>query len=350
MQVVLDTEGTYHRPAKSPDAVKLIGIFDPHMSAHNPAVFKVDYWPVVKETIRTVFRFAEKEKVDAICWSGDLFHLKTASRNPLWFMAEVIDLFREGTRICPQLGIAGNHDLLFGSREKGWKGQPIELLHASGYYQLLDDNEATFTIPGFPAGRDREGVPQFQVRVAGASYLHAQAEPAKKKLKKGADRLVTLAHFWFGQQSGEFFGEPIYGPDYLDDSETDVYLIGHHHEDQGVVRSGEKWYDSHGSISRTGSHANDLTRRPAASLVTLSREGIDVKLLRPKVPPPEDLMDLERRKQVLEEKKEMETYIASLSSSSVESLDPKELLKTAEVSEEVRGKVLHYLEAAEAKQ
>ena len=256
---------------KDENVLKVIGIFDPHMSWHNPPVYKVDYWANLKETLRTVFRFAKSNQVDAILFAGDLFHLKTASRNPLSFMAEVINLFRE-----PQLdniivaGIAGNHDVLFGNIEKGFDGQPISLLEAAGVYQLLDKEELLFTMNG------------HSVRIAGESYRHAQAVGCRDKKKKGADRLISVGHFWFGQQSGEFFGEPIYGPDFLGSGEPDIYMIGHHHEDQGIREIAGKHYDSHGSLSRTGSHANDLERRPAASYMEVSPAGIKTQLLRPK--------------------------------------------------------------------
>jgi len=328
--------------AKDRNCVRIISILDPHMSPHNPPVYKVDYWPVVKETLRTVFRYAAKVQADVVLWGGDLFHLKTSSRNPNYFMAEVISLFRENRHEFTHAGIAGNHDLLYGCIEKGFEGQPISVLEASGAYNLLDKREILIRA-GYGDGDDLA----FNVRVAGASYYHAQASTAKEKTKKGADYLVTTGHFWFGAQSGEFFGEPIYGPDYLGNSDTDVYVIGHHHEDQGVREVGGKFYDSHGSISRTGNHGNDLTRKPCASLIEITHDGIKIQLLRPKVPPAEDLMDLEKRAAVMEEKKEMETFISQLDATKVETTDPREILTEMQPSEKIRARVLHYITKAE---
>ena len=103
--------------------------------------------------------------------------------------------------------------------------------------------------------------------------------------------------------------------------ESDVFMIGHHHEDQGVQHINGKYYDSHGSIARTGSHANDLERRPATSYVEISREGIKIQLLRPKLPPAEDIMDLDRRKEVMAEKKKINEFMESLQSNIITSKD-----------------------------
>jgi DNA repair exonuclease SbcCD nuclease subunit len=278
--------------AKVPGTVRLLGLCDPHMTPHNPPAYKVDYWPLLKETLETGLRFAKEHQVDAMVWAGDLYHLKSATRNPIRFLGETVRWFRRANLTCPQVGIVGNHDVLYGSLEQGYEGQPVELLDASGVYQLLDRNELVI---------DAEA---FTVRVAGGSYRHAQASHVKGKTKKGADKLLSVGHFWFGGQSGEFFGEPIYGPDYLSPSEVDVYLIGHHHEDQGVTKVGDVFYVSPGSVSRTGTHAHDLERRPAMVLVTFDQTGTHVQLLRPKVPPPAGtakthkrhvLMDKQRR-------------------------------------------------------
>lgn len=320
-----------------PDALRFVAINDPHLSAHNPASYKADYWQLCKETLRKVFKFAEQKEVDGILWSGDIFNLKSPTRNPLWFMSEVIDLMGEVT--IPHLAIAGNHDIKFGHLAKGFRGQPVEILEKSRIIQLLDKQEAVFRIPH--EGKD------FSVRIAGASYFHGKAEPVMEKTKKGADRLVTLGHFWFGPQSGEFYGEPIYGPDILGTGEPDVYIIGHHHEDQGVQVIGNKTYASVGSLGRTGAHKNDLTRRPAALFLEISPTAINTSVLRPSMPPPEEVMDLEKREQVVKERQEMESFLAAMNTAQLTSNDPKAILDELAPTPVVKEKVLEYLEQAE---
>lgn len=323
---------------RTPGLFRAIALCDPHLSAYSPPVFKTDYWQLTKETLEKVLKFALEQNVDAILWAGDIFHLKSAQRNPTWFLTEVLQIFTQIEKHgIVNLGIAGNHDVKFGTVEAGLWGQPLDLLIKAGVYHLLDQNEVTFQITR-----------HHQVRIAGASYFHGHAHTARDKKKRGAQSLITLGHFWFGPQSGEFFGEPIFGPDYLHAGETDLYVIGHHHEDQGLQQVGGKQYLSPGSMSRTGAHKHDLERRPAASLIEVSEKGIEVKILRPKVPLAEEVMDLEKREQVQQEQHEMNAFISAMSAVKIATTDPKAVLDELNPSTEVRTRVLEYLARAEA--
>jgi len=329
---------TLHINTRKDGVFKAITICDPHMSAHSPEVYKEDYWEILKDTLEKVFRFADKQECDAILWAGDLFHLKTAARNPLWFMTEVVTMFREmqekGVR---HIGIAGNHDVKYGSVAQGLKGQPLEFLIASGMYQLLDWDEAVFATGS------------KTIRIAGGSYLHGQASHVRDKKKQGADVLITLGHFWFGRQSGEFFGEQIFGPDFLHSGEADIYVIGHHHEDQGIPNMGGKLYFAHGTPSRTGAHKHDIERKLAVGFIEIDDEGIHHKIIRPKVPTVDECMDLEKREIMMAEKQKIDDFLLVFSQSSIDASDPKKMLETLDpnMSKQVKEKVIEYLDSAE---
>ena len=330
--------GTIEIKTRNPGVFKAVTICDPHLCAHSPAVYKEDYWTIAKETMAKIFRFAVKEECDVILWAGDIFHLKTPIRNPLWFMTEVVQMLRDvREQGVKHLGIAGNHDVKYGSVSEGLRGQPLEVLYAAGVYSLLDKEEWLFD-----TGTKK-------IRVAGGSYLHGSAEHVREKKKQGADYLITLGHFWFGRQSGEFFGEQIFGPDYLHSGETDIYVIGHHHEDQGVPEVGGKLYFAHGSSTRTGAHKHDIERRPAAGFISITDEGVSHKVVRPKVPAVEDVMDLEKREIVMAEKKKIDDFIRIFSQSSIDASDPKKMLDTLALNldQKVKDRVLEYLDQAE---
>lgn len=325
--------------AKDHETVRLVCMCDPHLSAHTPTAYKVDYWDVVQDTMKQVAKFAKNKDVDAIVWAGDIFNLKAASRNPLKFMGEVVEMFQSFGSI-PHVGIAGNHDLLYGSLE-GLKGQPLDLLIKTGIYHLLD----TKPLRIFSDQTRPEGGPTLTVK--GQSYTHGTADGVKAFTKKDARYLMGVGHFWYGPISGEFFGEHIYGPDFLDNSEVDLYLIGHHHEDQGVHLINEKHYIVHGSISKIGAHKHDLDRRPAASYIEITKEGVNVTIIRPKFPESKDIMDLEKRKQIAEEKEEMDEFINNLGSATMTMDDPKSIIKEMELGTQVRAKVMEYITSAE---
>ncbi len=328
---------TIKRKAKDPQKVRLIEINDPHWAASSPPAFKNSYKEHLDENIAQVFRAAIKHDVDGIIWSGDIFHLKEPRNNPHWLVADVIEqmqtVARDGKLIHG--GVAGNHDLRYGSLEAGLKGSAFDTLVRSRTYHLLDREELFF-----------EG-DEFSVRCAGGSYLHGQADHVRDKVKQGANYLVAVGHFWLGMQTGEFFGEPLFGLEYFKDSEVDVLCVGHHHEDKGVHNLHGKTFVAQGSISITGTHPHDLTRAPAAALIEITREGVDVKVLRPKRKPIEELLDLEKHEQVKQERKDVQEFIEQLASAQLESADPKEILNELAPSEQVRERALQYIDGAE---
>lgn len=319
--------------AKDSSTVRLIGFCDPHLSAINPSAWKVDYREVLQNTIRQVFRFGQSINVDAYLWAGDIFHRKSPAQNPLWFIKWAMDLLEEGG--APHLGIAGNHDLKFGSL-KGLPGQPLELLAKAGFYHLLDDHVV------------RIQADSFDVQVAGLSYRHGEISGIES-LEKRATWMVILLHCWFGPATGEFFGERMWGPEVLAKFAPDVFMIGHHHADQGVLEYEGKFFCSQGSITRVGAHAQDLQRRPAAVLLEFCKDQIIVpQIIRPRVPDAADCLDLEVRERIVEEKKQMNEFVQALNGVEFKAADPKEILaQETDIAAPVRERVEKYLSAAE---
>lgn len=321
--------------ARDPERVKILGICDPHFCLHNPPVYKVGYWPTIKTAVERVFQFAEEQEADYILWAGDMFHLKGTGRNPHAFMKEVLDLLRGPTRTGTKHAIiAGNHDVALGSLE-GLKNQPLNVLLGTGWIHLLDKDDVTIQ------GRD------FTVRIGGRSYEHGRAESVRALKKGTADWLIAVGHFWFATTTGELFGEAIFGPDFLGKGEADAYLIGHHHEDQGIRRIEGKWYFAQGSITKTGSHKADIKRKPAAVWIEVMKENMEAKILRTKFPPASELFDLEKREQIKQEQVQLEEYMQELARATFGTGDPNTILEQMEISDQVRTKVRDYLEAAE---
>jgi len=324
-----------HQQARDPERVKILGICDPHLCIHNPPVYKVNYWPTIKTAVERVFQYAVEQEADLILWAGDIFHLKGTGRNPNAFMKEVLDLLRLPTlKGIRHATIAGNHDVSLGSLE-GLKNQPLNVLIGTGWFPLLDIDYLTIQ------GKD------FTVRIGGRSYEHGRAE-ATRALEKGtADWLIAVGHFWFASTTGEMFGEAVFGPDFLGKGEADAYLIGHHHEDQGIRRIDGKWYFAQGSITKTGSHKADIERKPAAVWIEVTKEEMEAKILRTKFPPASELFDLERREQIKQEQVQMEDYMRELAGATFGTSDPHTILEQMGITDQVRIKVREYLEAAE---
>lgn len=313
--------------------IRLIGICDPHFSASNPAAWKASYLDHLEKTITQVFRYAKKREAHGILWAGDWFQYKAPARNPIWFVTRVIRFLQQaGVR---HYGILGNHDVKYNDWTIGLQGQAAQLMLVADAFHLLDQNPATFEGDG------------FSVQLSGASFRQGLATDCRDlKRAEGVTHHVALGHFWFGRKTGEFWGEPMYGPDFFAKSDPDVYLIGHHHEDQGIQRVGGKHYCAAGSITRVGAYKSDLNRAPSAIEMIFTRDSFDTKVLRPKVPAPEDVMDLRVRAQVAEEREEMESFLSNLSDSKITTTDPVEILAELDADQKVLSKAKEYLDAA----
>jgi DNA repair exonuclease SbcCD nuclease subunit len=332
----MDTKETLLR-TRHRDRFKAIVINDPHFAAKSPPAFKTDnYLETLTSNVKQVFNLARREEVDVVIWTGDFFHLKEPANNPLWLIARVIRILAESN--LRHAGIGGNHDLRYGGLEAGLYGSPLEIVLESGRVTLLDEKELVFTT--------EDGL---SVRVAGGSYEHGRAEHVRDKKKRGADRLIVAGHFWLGTQTGEFYGEHLFGHDYFAQAEADVVAVGHHHEDKGVHLVDGRHFVAPGSISITGTHGHDLQRRPAASLIEMTRKETKIHVVRPKTPPASELLDLERYRQLKEEQEETDQFIASLAQSELLNCDPDAILEGMNILPDVKERSRRYIEAAEAK-
>src|SRR5712691_1247994 len=314
--------------------IRFIGICDPHFSGVDPAAWKLPYFDTMVAALQSIFDFGQREGVDAYLWAGDIFNLKSPLRNSLWFLSDLIDVLKSAG--APHLGIAGNHDVKYGSLV-GLKGQPLELLCSAGVFHLLD--------------KDPVRVQNYQnsVRVSGASYELSIADGLLALPHGPEDVSIGLAHLWFAPTSGTAFGEPTWGPDVLGKANVDVMLIGHHHEEQGVIETSGKMYLAPGSFTRTGMHEHDLKRIPAAVYIQIEGTKVTAMLLRPRFPEPQDHLDLSRREELVSHRLDAEAFTEALNEiNNSAGADPLAILKDMDVTEEVRRRVEEYLEAAEA--
>lgn len=158
---------------------------------------------------------------------------------------------------------------------------------------------------------------------------------------------MSVGHFWFGQETGEFFGEPVYGPAYFSTSEADAFVIGHHHADQGIPSVDGRLYFAHGSINRIGAHAGDMVRRPSVGLLEVTKEGITGKIARLKVPDATDIFDLAQHEELLKEKEELNNFMELLNSQVIKGDDIQDILKELHLNSVIRARVDNYLKTAE---
>jgi len=319
-----------------PTGFKAIGIADAHFSPASPPAWKVSYWDEQKKVMEQVIRLIKRERIDVVIWAGDIFHKKAPTRNPHWFVAELMRIFQKiRDSGAVNVGILGNHDLKYGSLE-GLKGQPAEVLIQARELLLLDTTDVVIECE------------DHRIRISGASYRHTTIEQLLELKKGNVDKLIVVGHFWFGQKTGVYYSEQMYGPDILVQGEADLYLVGHHHQDQGIRTHDGKIYVSVGALSRTGRGKEDWDRRTAASLICSGLGGrLQAKTLRPKDRPKEEAMDLSRLVQQGERENRIREFVTQLSSVQVGSANTTQILDSMDLETEVRKRVERFLDEAE---
>jgi len=329
--------------------VKLLWRSDVHLSDQAPVSRKDDWTETVFTKLEQCRLVAQKVGVDAVLDGGDLFHVKSPSRNTHRLVERVAA--HHAAYPCPVYCTPGNHDSVYGNYD--FLGQqPLGVLYASGVLQrLYDEHEAVF-----------ESVEDFEVhgiqttckvRVVGVPY-HGTSYDLDRftSIQKGdEDFLVCVAHCLASPQGGTMYeGEDILWYRDLAALAPDLFLFGHWHKDQGVQEIGGTKFVNVGSVTRGALTQDDLQRRPAIVLLTFDRKaGIGVRVLRLRVQPVEEVFDMDARVRAEARSMTVDAFVSSVRETLVDT--PSErfedtVQKMRTVPDLVRERALEYWERA----
>ena len=147
-----------------------------------------------------------------------------------------------------------------------------------------------------------------------------------------------------------FEGEDIVRYSDLEDTAPDVYAFGHWHKDQGVQSIGDKQFINIGSLTRGSLSQDEVQRQPACALLTFEQGApVDIKVVRLKVKPPEEVFDVEGRARQVQRQEDMDELVSRIRDSLLSTDNNKTLgeliSEMPEVPDQVRERALSYLEA-----
>jgi len=242
---------------------------------------------------------------------------------------------------CPTYALAGNHDMSNNEHDSVLRQQPLGVLFRTGVIKEI--NEETF-ISG-----------SLKVRVIGVPYTTDLALGIlEEKLKKKDDDCYTVAvvHALASMAPSEkiqsFFDETIL--DYRDlvfPGCPDVYVFGHYHKDQGVVDHCGVKFVNLGAVSRGALTFENLERKPKVSTILFNSSGVSVEEVIIPHEDASDIFDLELKKRIDNERKDLNDFIAKLrQDSSTTTSNRREELDN--FPEDLKKLALDILEAAEA--
>lgn len=317
--------------------VRLVWRTDVHLSDRAPAA-RTDNWAdSCFDKLDQIKAVCEKWKAHALLDGGDLFHIKSPSRNSHALVQRVVE--HHADYPC-RVGINfGNHDGVYGDLSFLHQ-QPLGTLYASGVAEkLFDEHEMFF---------ESEGV---KVRVVGIPYHGVRYDMARfTGIKKGEeDILICVAHVLASPKGGTMFeGEDIVRYSDLESLDPDVWCFGHWHKNQGVQKVGSKTIVNIGSLTRGSLTQDEMERKPCIALLSCTKEGVDVRVVDLKVKPASEVFDVEQRVRIASRETTMSTFVDSIRKSlqgSEEKDIGEQVAQMEGLDETVRERALLYLES-----
>lgn len=318
--------------------ITLIWRTDAHLADQAPQSRKDDWRQTVLGKLQQVGELARSAQAAAVLDGGDLFHIKTPSRNAHETVGLMADL--QASYPCPTYACVGNHDVKYGDL-RFLDESPLGTLFKAGVlHRLYDEHEAWFD--------DGEGV---TVRVVGIPYHGSQYDQNRvSRIVKGRETyLVVVAHLLASQTGGTLFEkEDILSYNDLANHDADVWLFGHWHKNQGVQRlQGGKVIVNIGSLSRGALSEDDVKRTPEAAILYFTKRGVRVEPRALQVEPAEAVFDLEGRTRQESRHLSVEQFVENLKAALV-TTEKSSLLEEVQnlpgIPDVVRERAILYLE------
>lgn len=346
---------------------KFLTVGDVHIADKPPGARVDDYLQTVLGKLEMVRLAAEKLSTAAVLFTGDIFHLDKAVRNSHNLVRSLIDKLREFP--CPCLCAPGNHDLK-NDRLDSLPKQPLGVLFSSGAMRQLTPEGCWGRVYGGaqenvywesksldPSGKDQV---QYVVKVAATEYNENDPFPKCQAVKRDdADFLITVGHFYSSLEGGDYYGKPCISYRDMSATETDLWVMGHFHNDRGIQLVNGKYFVGLGSLTRGVLDSDSLTRNVKIGLIELQKEGDQVqptlKAIRLPVAPPEEIFDLVRHEEIKAERKAMDSFVQDLQENfdqaqeiSLDELGPMQLVEVLHLEPPVRTELERRIREAEA--
>lgn len=230
--------------------MKALLIGDCHLADRPPSVRTETYAQDILDKMAWCVDYAN-EHTDVMVLLGDVFHLKSPSRNShalVQATATVLEKFKGRVLIVP-----GNHDLSQ-DRLESLSSQPLGTLALSPNVSLIDGYDVDTGIYGIPYLDDRE------------KFIEAIAQADIYGFESGSKVTLIATH-------ASIF-PPGENPPYAHMNADQVagyegtipIAYGHIHDPHGFYQANGVWFCNNGAISRGSLHEETLKRSPKVTV------------------------------------------------------------------------------------
>lgn len=278
---------------------------DAHLADQAPQSRKDDWTEAIFGKLTQVGEIAKEVGAKAVLDGGDLFHVKTPSRNAHQTNVRLAQVHQAYP--CPTYGNVGNHDVKYGDL-RFLEESPLGMLFESKVlHRCYDQFEAVFKWTEFTrdawsddgTGRDPEEV---TVRVVGIPYHGTKYDLNRlTSITKGKENyLVVMAHLLASPQGGTMFEkEDIIPYSLLANHDADVFCFGHWHKNQGIRQISDrgrgKYIVNIGSLSRGALSEDEMARTPSVAILNFRQRGITIDERPLRVESADTVFDIEGR-------------------------------------------------------
>jgi DNA repair exonuclease SbcCD nuclease subunit len=325
--------------------IRLLTSSDEHQADISPGFRKDNYRDSILAKLHWQGQIAAKFSANAVLRGGDLFHVKAANKNTFATTNRIVRIHREYH--CPTYSVSGNHDMSNNDPDT-LDRQPLGLLFSSNVIRPLRDE--TFT----------DG--SMRVRVVGVDYKSDLADEGLREMVKkrpGDTYTIAFVHALASMAPEEriqsFFHERVF--DYRDlvfDGCPDVYVFGHYHKDQGIVRHLGIQFVNLGAVSRGALTFENVERKPKVGLIKCNSQGIFVEEHVVPHADASEVFDFERKKKLELEFRDMREFVSKFRASA-DVMDSKSIAervaafqRSSEYALDLRNLLREVMENAEA--
>jgi len=253
------------------------------------------------------------------------------------------------------VAIPGNHDLK-NDRYDSLSGQPLGLLFKTGIIRDVSYRCINYTTKLGNAAIDPTTEPSnsshYGVSIVGIPYPSSKVIGSYNSLPAPVyPTAILLSHCFGSEEGGDYFGEPVISYAALRRLPFSVYVLGHDHSDNGVTSVDGKHVINIGAISRGSVSVEDIRRSIKCAIIEVEESKVLVRQVVLNYTPSNECFDLTLKAQKVKETQQIEEFVELLSSSfetlGAEDVNFHNFLDSLDVSNEVRRRVLGYIEQAE---
>lgn len=319
--------------------MKILTFSDVHLADNNPTARIDNYQEALFNKLEQIRVAAEKLKCAFIISAGDLFHIKEPRNVSHALVQRAIKFFKSFP--CPVLALPGNHDLHH-NRIESLPKQPLGTVFESGAilniltsggWGFKPDSGPPVVVRGLPYA-DRPDLESFQ------DLFHGCPKDAVK---------VLVAHCFASEKGGVFFDNRVFSyRELLDACSPSVAVLGHWHVDNGICKVEDSWFINVGALSRGSLDGDNLKRDVKIGLISIDGPTVDVKALKLKVRPVEEIFDLKAKEKAEQDNAKINAFVSELKSEIDTTADLTTIVDNMNLPAKVRAKFDYYYEQAGA--